>query len=59
MEKIFTDSLIVLGRVLTIMPLLLFIGIFMGKRAIGELPVFGFLIVITLGSVVSADNRRS
>lgn len=29
--------------------------IFMGKRAIGELPVFDFLIVITLGSVVGAD----
>ncbi len=27
----------------------------MGKRSIGELPVFDFLIIITLGSVVGAD----
>ncbi|MCS3600250.1 uncharacterized membrane protein YcaP (DUF421 family) [Bacillus sp. JUb91] len=27
----------------------------MGKRAIGELPIFDFLIIITLGAVVGAD----
>ncbi|MFB4164357.1 DUF421 domain-containing protein [Alteribacillus sp. JSM 102045] len=50
-----TEIFIVAGRILTILPLLLFTAIFMGKRAIGELPVFDFLIVITLGSVVGAD----
>lgn len=49
------DTLIVIGRIVTILPLLLFITIYMGKRAIGELPVFDFLIVLTLGSVVGAD----
>ncbi|QDP39844.1 DUF421 domain-containing protein [Radiobacillus deserti] len=49
------DSLLVLGRIATILPLLLFITLFMGKRAIGQLPVFDFLIVVTLGAVVGAD----
>ncbi|WP_245917951.1 DUF421 domain-containing protein [Alteribacillus bidgolensis] len=49
------DIFIVTGRIITILPLLLCMTIFMGKRAIGELPVFDFLIVITLGSVVGAD----
>ena len=49
------DILIVLVRILTILPLLLFTTLFMGKRAIGEIPVFDFLIVITLGAVVGAD----
>ncbi|GAA5416042.1 UPF0702 transmembrane protein YetF [Paraliobacillus ryukyuensis] len=50
-----TDMLVVIGRIFTILPILLFITIFMGRRAIGELPVFDFLIVLTLGSVVGAD----
>ncbi|MGF2614889.1 DUF421 domain-containing protein [Rossellomorea vietnamensis] len=49
------ETLIVLGRIVTILPLLLFITIYMGKRAIGELPVFDFLIILVLGSVVGAD----
>jgi uncharacterized membrane protein YcaP (DUF421 family) len=49
------ETLIVIGRILTILPLLLFVAIYMGKRAIGELPIFDFLIVLTLGSVVGAD----
>ncbi|WP_112182378.1 MULTISPECIES: DUF421 domain-containing protein [Paraliobacillus] len=49
------DVFLVLGRIITILPLLLGVTIFMGKRAIGELPVFDFLIVLTLGSVVGAD----
>ncbi|MGM0846210.1 MAG: DUF421 domain-containing protein [Bacillota bacterium] len=49
------ETLLVLGRIITILPLLLFITIYMGKRAIGELPVFDFLIILTLGSVVGAD----
>lgn len=50
-----TDTLTVYGRIITILPLLLFITLFMGKRSIGELPVFDFLVIITLGSVVGAD----
>ena len=52
---VFMDSLKVIGRVVTILPLLLFLGLFMGKRSIGELPVFDFLVVLVLGSVVGAD----
>lgn len=46
---------ILLGRVVTIIPLLLIATLFMGKRSVGELPVFDFLIIITLGAVVGAD----
>ncbi|WP_404406361.1 DUF421 domain-containing protein [Jeotgalibacillus malaysiensis] len=49
------DILLVLGRIITILPLLLFVTLFMGKRAIGELPIFDFLIILTLGAVVGAD----
>ncbi|MDX8045253.1 DUF421 domain-containing protein [Gracilibacillus sp. S3-1-1] len=49
------DLLIVFARVVTILPIMLIITIFMGKRAIGELPVFDFLVIITLASVVGAD----
>lgn len=49
------DSLKVIGRIVTILPLMLAIGLFMGKRSIGELPVIDFLTVLVLGSVVGAD----
>lgn len=49
------DSLLVAGRIITIFPLMLAIGLFMGKRSIGELPVFDFLVVLALGAVVGAD----
>ncbi|SDK84830.1 DUF421 domain-containing protein [Natronincola ferrireducens] len=50
------DYILVLGRMVTILPLLLVITVYiMGKRSIGELPVFDFLIIITMGSVVGAD----
>jgi uncharacterized membrane protein YcaP (DUF421 family) len=49
------DLYLVFGRIITILPLLLLITIFMGKRAIGELPIFDFLIIVTLGAVVGAD----
>jgi uncharacterized membrane protein YcaP (DUF421 family) len=49
------DITLILGRIVTILPLLLFITLFMGKRAIGELPVFDFLIVVILGALVGAD----
>ena len=55
MEDVWLDTLKVIGRILTILPLLLGVGIFMGKRSIGELPVFDFLVVLVLGSVVGAD----
>ncbi|ENH98149.1 hypothetical protein J416_01594 [Gracilibacillus halophilus YIM-C55.5] len=49
------DIFIVIFRVSTIFPLLLVVTLFMGKRTIGELPVFDFLIIISLASVVGAD----
>ncbi len=50
------DYLLVLFRIITIMPLLVFVTIYiMGKRPIGELPVFDFLTVVTMGAVVGAD----
>lgn len=49
------ELLILFGRVVTILPLLLVVTLFMGKRSIGELPVFDLLILLTLGSVVGAD----
>ena len=55
MLEFMKDMLIIFVRILTILPLLLFITLFMGKRAIGELPVFDFLIVIILGALVGAD----
>jgi uncharacterized membrane protein YcaP (DUF421 family) len=53
--ELIKDFLIVTGRILTILPLMLIVTLFMGKRSIGELPVFDFLVIITLGSVVGAD----
>ncbi|SEQ88157.1 DUF421 domain-containing protein [Piscibacillus halophilus] len=55
MDETLKEILIVLGRIITILPLLLLVTIFMGKRAIGELPIFDFLIIISLGSLVGAD----
>ncbi|MFD1735126.1 DUF421 domain-containing protein [Bacillus salitolerans] len=54
-----TDTLrelaIVLGRIVSILPLVLVMTLFMGRRSIGELPVFDFLTIITLSAVVGAD----
>lgn len=55
MIEFFIDSALVIGRITTILPLLLFATLYMGKRAIGELPVFDFLIIVILGAVVGAD----
>ncbi len=55
MPEFIQDSSIVLLRIITILPLVLFVTIFMGKRTIGELPVFDYLVIIILGSVVGAD----
>jgi uncharacterized membrane protein YcaP (DUF421 family) len=49
------DLFIVLGRIISILPLLLIVTLVMGKRSIAELPVFDFLIIITLGAVAGAD----
>jgi len=47
---------IVFFRIITIMVLLLFSTLFiMGKRPIGELPVFDFLSIIVIGAIVGAD----
>lgn len=55
MLTILKDSLLVIGRIYTIYPLLLAITLFMGRRSIGQLPIFDFLIFLSLGSVVGAD----
>ncbi|MDP5275460.1 DUF421 domain-containing protein [Chengkuizengella axinellae] len=51
----FKDFLIIIVRIFTIFPLLLIMALYMGKRSVGELPVFDFLIVIAIGAVVGAD----
>ncbi len=55
MIEFIKDSSLVFFRILTILPLVLFVTIFMGKRTIGEVPIFDFLVIIILGSVVGAD----
>ncbi|WP_062046708.1 DUF421 domain-containing protein [Bacillus sp. JCM 19034] len=49
------ELLQIFGRVMTIMPLLLFMTLYMGRRSIGQMPVFDFLIMMTLASVTGAD----
>lgn len=53
--KLLEEMLILLGRVVTILPLMLFATLFMGRRSVGELPIFDFLILLALGAVVGAD----
>lgn len=53
--ELFIDFLKVLGRIITILPLMLIVTLYMGKRSIGELPIFDFIVIITLGAVVGAD----
>jgi uncharacterized membrane protein YcaP (DUF421 family) len=52
---IIKDSLLVIGRIYTIYPLLLIVALYMGRRSVGQLPIFDFLIFLSLGSVVGAD----
>jgi uncharacterized membrane protein YcaP (DUF421 family) len=47
--------IILTGRIITIMLLFLVMTLITGRRKIGEIPVFDFLVVITLASVVGAD----
>lgn len=49
------DLLMVAERILTVLPLLLLVTLCMGKRSVGELPVFDYLVIITLATVVGAD----
>lgn len=53
--KLLKELLLVTGRIYTIYPLMLITGLYMGRRSIGEMPVFDFLVVLSLGSVVGAD----
>lgn len=53
--EIIKELAIVFGRIISILPLMLIVTLYMGKRSIGELPVFDFLIIIALGAVVGAD----
>lgn len=55
MQEILHELTSIGGRMITIIPLMLFVTIWMGKRSIAEVPVFDFLIIITLGAVVGAD----
>lgn len=49
------ELFILLGRIVTIIPLMLVVTLIMGKRSIAELPVFDFLVIVILGAVVGAD----
>ncbi|RXZ80786.1 DUF421 domain-containing protein [Paenibacillaceae bacterium] len=49
------DILHVYGRIVSILPLLLLVALFMGKRSVGELPVFDYLVILSLGSIFGAD----
>lgn len=55
MMEMLKDLSIVFLRIVTIFPLMLFVTLFMGRRTIGEMPVFDFLVIIALGAVVGAD----
>lgn len=47
--------LIILMRIVTAMALLLFLTLKTGRRKISEMPVYDFLTVIVIGSVIGAD----
>lgn len=49
------DLLMVVGRISTIYPLLLIVALFMGRRSLAELPVFDFIVILSIGAVVGAD----
>lgn len=53
--EIIKDFYILIGRIITILPLILIVTLIMGKRSIAELPVFDFLVIVILGAVVGAD----
>ncbi len=47
--------LIITFRIVSVMALILFLILKTGRRKIGELPVYDFLSVIVIGSVIGAD----
>lgn len=50
------DYVIVFLRIISIMSLLLVINLILtGKRLIGEMPIFDFLVIIAMGAIVGAD----
>ncbi|WEG18278.1 DUF421 domain-containing protein [Alkalihalophilus pseudofirmus] len=53
--EVLKESAIILARIITIFPLFLIVTQYMGKRSIGEMPIFDFLIIMTLANVVGAD----
>ncbi|MED4163147.1 DUF421 domain-containing protein [Halalkalibacterium halodurans] len=53
--EVLKETAIILARIITIFPLFLLITQYMGKRSIGEMPIFDFLIIMTLANVVGAD----
>ncbi|MGM0778221.1 MAG: DUF421 domain-containing protein [Bacillota bacterium] len=55
MGDFFYHCLLILGRIITILPLFLFITLYMGRRSIGELPIFDYLVILILGAVAGAD----
>lgn len=55
MGEFFYHCLLILGRIITILPLFLFITLYMGRRSIGELPIFDYLVILILGAVAGAD----
>lgn len=49
------DYMLILLRIVVTWPLLFIVTMLMGKRNMGQLPVFDFIIVITIGSIAGAD----
>lgn len=49
------EYLIITGRVISILAIALFITLITGRRKIGELPIFDFIVIITLGAIIGAD----
>ncbi|WP_341457392.1 DUF421 domain-containing protein [Anaerobacterium chartisolvens] len=49
------EYLVVTMRVITIMILALIVTLIAGRRKMGELPIFDFIVIITLGAVIGAD----
>jgi uncharacterized membrane protein YcaP (DUF421 family) len=53
--NLFKDFMIVFLRIFTILPFMLMVTLFMGRRTIGEMPIFDFLVVIVIGALVGSD----
>jgi uncharacterized membrane protein YcaP (DUF421 family) len=49
------EIIVLYGRIITLVPFLLITALFIGKRSINEIPVFDFLIIITLAVVAGVD----